>query len=194
MSEYVLPCTYCGKCLGAGGNLATGLAARGLDHRRLRTAQEGIGPLLQGQRGGQGDLTIPAQVFHYLQTYADVRVVRFHRLGKAQVGLGVFMGAIYGGGVRQGSQALERVVHLRRGACEDAYAATAEQGGATEQPGRLRVIAEEGSMIQGVTGHCDDAKALAGEVDLTTVGECRVDTVEGRVVRPENPALGGGLE
>src|SRR5690554_5568048 len=104
MSEYVLPCTYCGKCLGAGGNLATGLAAHDLDHRRLRTAQEGIGPLLQGQRGGQGDLTIPAQVFHYLQTYADVRVVRFHRLGKAQVGLGVFMGAIYGGGVRQAAR------------------------------------------------------------------------------------------
>src|SRR5690554_5359655 len=152
MSEYVLPCTYCGKCLGTGADLGAGLAAGGLDYCRLRTAQEGIGPLLQGQRGGQGDLTIPAQVFHYLQTYADVQVVRFHRLGKAQVGLGVFMGAIYGGGVRQGSQALERVVHLRRGAFENPSAATGEQGVATEQPGFLRVIAEEGNMIQGVTG------------------------------------------
>lgn len=49
-------------------------------------------------------------------------------------------------------------------------------------------------MIQGVTGHCDDANALAGQVDLIAVGECPVDTVDGRVVRPQNPALGGGLE
>src|SRR5690606_11002066 len=93
-----------------------------------------------------------------------------------------------------GGQTLERVVHLLRGTFENPSAAPGKQGVATEQPGFLRVIAEEGNMIQGVTGHCDDANALAGQVDLITVGECPVDTVDGRVVRPENPALGGGLE
>src|SRR5690606_1982864 len=51
-----------------------------------------------------------------------------------------------------------------------------------------------GDMIQSMAWHCDDANALAGQVDLIAVGECPVDTVDGRVVRPENPALGGGLE
>src|SRR5690606_6482642 len=104
------------------------------------------------------------------------------------------MGAIYGGVVRQGGQTLERVVHLLRGAFENPSAAPGKQGVATEQPGGLWVIAEEGDMIQSMAWHCDDANALAGQADLIAVGECPVDTGGGRVEQPQKPELGGGFE
>ncbi len=65
------------------------------------------------------------------------------------------MGAVHGGVVRQGGQALERETHLRRGAFEQAAAAAGEQGVATEQPGLLAIgsVGNIGDMATGMARH-----------------------------------------
>ena len=63
----------------------------------------------------------------------EVAVARLDREREACVGLGVFMAAADPGLRRQGGEARQRGVHLRRGAFEQAPAAEAEQGVAAEQ-------------------------------------------------------------
>src|SRR5690606_15768205 len=107
MSEYVLPCTDCGKCLDARRRSPAGVACGRFDDRWLVATQEGIGALFQRNAARQGNPPVASQLLHYLQSHPDVVVVRLHGPGKAQVGLRVLVGTVDAGVVRQMCEPLQ---------------------------------------------------------------------------------------
>src|SRR5690606_26049573 len=194
VSECVFPGANGSKGLHCTGRHAAAVTGRCAAHMGIFAAQTGIGTLFQGQGSGQGNATVPAQVLDHFEAHLYIQIVRLDRTGELQVGLGIFMGAIYGGVIRQRGQLLQRGIHLLGRPLEQSAAAASEQGVAAEQPGVTWVIAEVGNMVQGMAGHRQHLDLLFEQAYLEAIFERPVDTLDGVVGRPPDLAAGRGLE
>ncbi len=110
-------------------------------------AQEGVSCLFQAYGGWKGGYACGAQGANLDGAYPQKRVVGLAGQCEADVGLGIFVGTIDQGIVRQGGQALQGAVQLFRRPFEYPAAAAAEQGVAAEDIAISRV----GDMAARVT-------------------------------------------
>ena len=84
-SEAVFPCAQCREHVFWRVELAPCMAAGRCRYRAFSATQEGIGGVLDAQLGRQGNALRVTQADDLFEAFADLRIVRLHRLGKAQV-------------------------------------------------------------------------------------------------------------
>ena len=126
---------------------------------------------------------VSARVFRRSLAYtqAEWQVVRFHGLGKLEVALGVFVGAVHQRVGGQGRQALKRGVHLLGCAFEQATAAGGEQGIATQQHARvIKRDVPQGMARHGI--HVEIPAQYADAVVIVQVDVPRRDLLVGRAI------------
>ena len=109
-------------------------------------------------------------------------IIRFAGQREAQVGGGVFVGAIHAGGIGQLCEALQGMVQLRRRPLEVPAAARAEQHVAAEQYSRR----DERDVIVKVAGDLDDVECDAGRGQLELVAFAQL-IGDMRIVRMSPP-------
>ncbi|MNJ53125.1 hypothetical protein D3C77_485030 [compost metagenome] len=123
-----------------------------------------------------------------------MRIGGFHRLGETQVAQGVFVGAVHLGVRWQGRQAGEGGLHLFGGTLEHAPATGGEQGVATEQYRRCRLLAEQGDMPQRVARHRQYLESHAQHGHLVAFVQRQVTAGNALVGRAADPCAGQLLE
>jgi hypothetical protein len=162
--EVVLPLAHRSEHSEFAG-VAQAALLQGADDFGLRAAQEGVGGFFQCDGGGQGDLVCCAQLPGGGDALLQHGIIRFAGQREAQVGCGVFVGAIHAGVVGQQGQALQGMVQLCRCPFEVPAAACAEQHVAAEQ----NIRCDEADVIVKVAGDLDDAELYAGRGQLESV-------------------------
>lgn len=154
--------------------------------------QKRVGALLQCDvRGHSGDI-LRAQPLRVLHTLGDILVVGLYRLGETQVAQRVFVGTVDQRGIRQRSEARQRMMHLCRGAFEQAPATGSEQRVTAEQQALTRLII--GNVPQCMARHGEHGQFKAQHLDAGVVFQS--DIARGNVFRcrPVYPRPGRLLE
>src|SRR5450759_683159 len=141
-----------------------------MDDFCLGAAQEGVGGFFQRDGGGQRDLVCCTQLLGGDDALFNGGVIRLAGQREAQVGSGVFVGAIYSGGVGKQGKALQGMVQLRRCPFKVPAAACAEQHVAAEQ----NIRCDERDVIIEVAGNLDDVEHNAGRGQLESVAFAQI--------------------
>ena len=102
----VLPLPHRSEYIEFGGAFKSALL-QGADDFRLGAAQEGIGGLFHCDRRWQGDPVGGTQFLGDGDALLHGGIIRFTGQRKAQIGGGIFVGAIDTGGVGQAGKALQ---------------------------------------------------------------------------------------
>jgi len=135
---------------------------QGTDDFRLGAAQKRVGGFFQRDGGRQGDLVCRAQLLGGGDALLHGGVIRFACQRKAQVGGGIFVGAVYAGRVGKLCEALQGMVQLRRGSLEIPAAARTEQHVSAKYDSRP----DKRDVIVDVPGNFDDVELGAKPFQL----------------------------
>ena len=142
------------------------------------------------EAGGQGGAAGRALGFAPGLVRLAGGIVRLDGGRETQVRQRVLVRAADLGVVGQRGQALQRVVHLRRRAFEQAAAAGGEQRVAAEQQRRLGGAAFKiGDVAGGVAGHIDDLEVPAEHRDGVAVAQRQIRLGDGFAGRRPDRAL-----
>ena len=177
----VLPRTHGSECAEFAGVCQAAMLQRA-DDFRLSAAQKGVGRFFQRDRGGQGDLVCRTQLPGGCDALFQGGVIRFAGQSEAQVGGGIFVGAIHPGGIWEPGQALQGMEQLFRSAFEVPAAACSEQHVAAEQYSRR----DKRNMVVDVSGNFDDVELDSESIQLESVALAQV-IGDMRIIRMSPP-------
>ena len=137
-----------------------------VNYSGFAAAQEGVGRLFQRDSGGDAGQVGCPQLFGGGDTLLHGGVVGFAGYGKAQIGCGVFVGAVHLRSVGQAGKALQRMVQLGQRTFKISAATRAKQHIAAEQNFRYGVGCKVGDVVVEVSGNGNDVKRQSERVQV----------------------------